>query len=66
MIEPVKEDRKNAEKLKKWLDDDPTRSPYILVIKTRLIDECISKFGRKKSENNGYKNTDLIHMLATY
>jgi hypothetical protein len=31
-----------------WLNEEPSRLPYILFTKTCLIDECIKKFGGKK------------------
>jgi hypothetical protein len=65
-MRPVKERKKNAEKMIKWLNEKPERRPYVLLTKGKLIDECIIKFGGKKSS---YENSDtetLIHRLSTY
>jgi hypothetical protein len=65
-LRAVKERKKNIEKLLKWLDESPLRRPYVLLTKGKLIDECITKFGGKKSS---YKSSDmesLIQRLSTY
>ncbi len=65
-IKPVKDKRKNAEKLKKWLDIEPRKRPFALMTKGKLIDECINKFGGKKSAYESSSNEDLICRLSTY
>ncbi len=65
-LKPVKDYKKNIEKFKKWLDEAPSKRPYVLWNKSRLVDACVSKFGGKKSTYNGYDNNNLIHRLATY
>ncbi len=47
-IKPLKDRKKNEEKFKNWLDVVASRRPYVLWNKSRLIDDCVSKFGGKK------------------
>jgi hypothetical protein len=63
---PVKERKKNIEKMKRWLEIEPPRWPYINLSKAKLIEACIGKFGGKKSVYEGSNNEELIHRLATY
>jgi hypothetical protein len=65
-ITPIRDKKKNVEKLKKWLDEPYQRRPYVLLSKARLIDACISKFGGRKGAYTSMGNEELIHRLATY
>jgi hypothetical protein len=65
-IKSVKDQKKNAEKLLKWLDVPPARRPFINLTKAKLIEACISKFGGKRSFFEASSNEDLIGRLANY
>ena len=65
-LKAVKERKKNLDKFKKWLDTEPVKRPYINLTKSKLIEECIHKFGGKKSTYESCNNEHLICRLATY
>jgi len=65
-LRPVKERKKNAEKIIKWLNEKPERRPFVLLTKGKLIDECINKFGGKKSCYENCDTETLINRLSTY
>ncbi len=62
----MKEQKRNIEKLIKWLNEIPERQPYVLLMKGKLIDECINKFGGKNSSYEYCDTEMLIHRLSTY
>jgi hypothetical protein len=65
-IKPVKDRKKNLEKMTKWLDNEPQKRPYVNLSKTKLIEACMNKFGGKKSAYESNNNEELIQRLITY
>jgi hypothetical protein len=63
---PMKERKKNLEKMKKWLENEPQKRPYVNMSKAKLIEACMSKFGGKKSTYEYCGNKELIQRLITY
>jgi len=64
-VTAVRERKKNLDKFEKWLDTEPVKRPYITLTKSELIEECIRKFGGKRSTYESCNNEHLMCWLGT-
>jgi len=55
-VKAVREQKKNLDTFKKWLDTESVKRPYFNLTKSKLIEEFIRKFGGKKSTYESYNN----------
>jgi len=55
-VKAVREQKKNLDTFKKWLDTESVKRPYLNLTKSKLIEEFIRKFGGKKSTYESYNN----------